>query len=214
MIHLISKPISDIMIPRSEIQGIDINDYWRNMALFMKSASVSTVLLYEENMDQPLGYLKVTDFVTMRKKDITQYVRKPLYIPENKHILPLLSEFKESGHYMAIVLDEYGGTAGLVTLKDILDAIFIKDMLLTLHIQRTGDATWEIDGNTKISDVNFTFDLNLPTESNTIGGYIVNVLGRIPEVGTSIMIDDRYEASVVRGDQRQIESLEFVKRAH
>jgi putative hemolysin len=213
MIHLISKPISDIMIPRAEIKGIEINDSWTHMEQFMKASPVSTVLLYESNVDQPLGYLKVTDFVTLRKKNIRQSLRKPLYIPENKHILPLLSEFKESGNYLAIVLDEFGGTAGLVTLKDILDAIFIKDMILTQHVKRTGETTWMIDGNTKISDVNFTLDLNLPVVSNTIGGYVVNVLGRIPEVGTEIDIDNGFVVLVVKGDQRQIELLEFTKRA-
>jgi putative hemolysin len=212
MIHLIAKPISDIMIPRAEIKGIDIDDSLRDMEQFMKSSAVSTVLLYEGNIDQPLGYLKVTDFVRLRKKNIKQYLRKPLYIPENKHILPLLSEFKESGDYLAIVLDEFGGTAGLVTLKDILDAIFIKDMILTQRIKRTGDTTWSIDGNTKISDINYTLDLNLPTESNTIGGYIVNILGRIPEVGTELEIENRFVVLVVKGDQRQIELLEFSKR--
>jgi len=214
MIHLINKPVSEIMIPRSEVQGIDINDYWSNMERFMKKSSVSTVLFYEETMDHILGYLKVTDFINLKKKDIKRHLRKPLYIPETKHILPLLSEFKESGDYLAIVLDEFGGTAGLVTLKDILDAIFIRDILLARYIRREGENRWYIHGNTKISDVNDTLDLHLPVEYNTIGGFIVNILGEIPKTGTETEIGQGYMVKVAQGDQRQIELLEFTKHDH
>ena len=113
-------------------------------------------------MDHILGYLKVTDFIHLKKKNLRAALREPLYIPETKHVLPLLSEFKARGNYLAIVLDEFGGTAGLVSLKDILDAIFIRDILLSRYIRRIDENKWSVHGSTKISDVNTAFDLDLP----------------------------------------------------
>ena len=211
MIHLINRPISDIMIPRSELQGIDIKDYWINIERFVKESSVSTPLFYDENVDHILGYIKVTDFVTVKKKELRDFLIKPLFIPETKHILPLLSEFKNSRNYLAIVLDEFGGTSGLVTLKDILDAVFIRDIILTRYIQRLNESCWSIQGNTKITDVNSALDLNLPVESNTIGGYVVNLMGEIPPSGTEVDIDGVYRIRVMESDQRQIELVEIRK---
>ena len=211
MIHLINRPISDIMIPRSELQGIDIKDYWIHIEQFVKESSVSTPLFYDENVDHILGYIKVTDFVTVKKKDLRDFLTKPLFIPETKHILPLLSEFKNSRNYLAIVLDEFGGTSGLVTLKDILDAIFIRDIILARYIQRLNESSWSIQGNTKITDVNSALDLNLPVESNTIGGYVVNRMGEIPPSGAEVDIDGVYRIRVTKSDQRQIELVEIRK---
>jgi CBS domain containing-hemolysin-like protein len=214
MIHLINKPISDIMIPRSDLKGVELNDYWSNMERAMKESTVSTLLFYEDSIDHVLGYLKVTDFIHLKKKNIRDTLRKPLYIPETKHVLPLLSEFKASGNYLAIVLDEFGGTAGLVTLRDILDAIFIRDILLSRYIKSTGENSWTVNGSTKISDVNVAFDLNLPVEYNTVGGYIANILGRIPESGVRVPVGEEYTVRIIRSAQRQIELMEFEKRVH
>jgi putative hemolysin len=181
------------------------------MEIFIKESSVSTILFFEESIDHILGYLKINDFINLKKKDIPDLLRKPLFIPENKHILPLLSEFKEKGNYIAIVLDEFGGTAGLVTLRDILDAIFIRDMLLSKYIRQWGRNRWIVLGNTKISDINASFELDLPVESNTISGYLVNILGRIPETGSTFDVIEGYTVKVSKSDRRQIESLEFSK---
>lgn len=212
LIHLINRPISDIMVPRSELQGIDINDYWSNMERMVKESPYSTVLFFDDTIDYILGYIKITDFIHLKKKDIRHNLTRPLFVPETKQVLPLLSEFRKNHNYLAIVLDEFGGTSGIVTLKDILDAIFIRDILLAQLIQKKSDDHWHVQGDTKISDVNSNFDLNLPVESNTIGGYIVNVLGEIPPVGAEIDIDAGYRIRVLESSPRQIENMEFRKR--
>ncbi len=214
MVHLIDKPITDIMVPRSEIRAVDIDEYWAKMEMFIKGTPFSTVLFYEADIDHILGYLKITDLIDMRKKDIRVKLRNPLYFPETKHILPLLSEFKESGNYMAVVLDEYGGTSGIVTLKDILDAIFIRDKILEKFIQKKDTNHWLVHGNTKISDINSALDMNLSQESNTIGGYIVNLIGSIPDVGMVIDITRDFKVNVLRSDKKQVELVEFVKHVH
>lgn len=211
LIHLINKPISDIMVPRSEIRGIDIEDYWSNMECIVRESPYSTVLFFDDTIDHILGYIKVTDFIHLNKKDIRHNLVKPLFIPETKRILPMLSELKKNQNFLAIVLDEFGGTSGIVTLKDILDAIFIRDTLLDQFIQKRSDNSWYIRGDTKISDINSILDLNLPVESNTIGGYIVNVLGEIPSVGAEMDIEGGFHIRVLERSPRQIDNVEIQK---
>lgn len=182
------------------------------MERMVKESPYSTVLFFDDTIDYILGYIKITDFIHLKKKDIRHNLTRPLFVPEIKQVLPLLSEFRKNHNYLAIVLDEFGGTSGIVTLKDILDAIFIRDILLAQLIQKKSDDHWHVQGDTKISDVNSNFDLNLPVESNTIGGYIVNVLGEIPPVGAEIDIDAGYRIRVLESSSRQIENMEFRKR--
>jgi CBS domain containing-hemolysin-like protein len=162
--------------------------------------------------DAGIPSTSISALTNLIHKDIRHNLTRPLFVPETKHVLPLLSEFKRNHIYLAIVLDEFGGTSGIVTLKDILDAIFIRDILLAQLIQKKSDDRWYIQGDTKISDVNSTLDLSLPVDSNTIGGYIVNVLGEIPPVGTEIDIDAGYRIRVLESSPRQIENMEFQKR--
>jgi CBS domain containing-hemolysin-like protein len=209
LIHLIDLPILDLMIPRSDIKGIDINESWVNIEKFIQETSFSTVLFYDEHVDDVVGYVKKNKLLNARKKDLENILIKPLYIPESKHIFTLLREFKQSGKYMAIVLDEYGGTTGLVTVKDILDSIFIRQVLLRKYFQRTSETTWLVRGNTPIPDVNELLHLDVPTEQYTIGGFASNVIGDIPEVGTVVPLDDRYNAKVMKRGEKQIELMEI-----
>jgi CBS domain containing-hemolysin-like protein len=211
LIHLINRPISDIMVPRSEIRGVDIKDYWKNMEKTVKETSYAAVLFFDDTIDRILGYIRVTDFVQLNKKDIRHSLVKPLFIPETKHILPLLSEFKKNRNYMAVVLDEFGGTSGIVTLRDVLDAIFIRDIFLDKLIQKKSDTIWNVRGDAPIADINSMLDLSLPVESNTISGYMVNILGEIPPVGTEMNIEGGYIIRVLERSPRQIENVEFQK---
>ena len=210
----IDKPVQDIMIPRSEIQVISIDDYWSNIEGFIKNTTYSTVLYFKGDIDNIIGYIPMTDMVGLRKKDIKGLLIEPLYVPETKNIFSLLGDFKEWNRSIAIVLDEYGGTSGLVTLKDIIDSILIQDMKVQSLIQQMTKSTWLVHGNTKISDVNMKLGLDLPTESNTMSGYVVNKIGEIPKVGTVVHLPQNIACTIRRSDDRQIELLELKKRDH
>jgi len=213
LLYLIDQPITNIMVPRSDIQGLDIDDHWDAMERFIRESSHSTVLFYKGNIDTIMGYVKKINLLHAKKKDIKTLFKKPFFVPESKQIVPLLSEFKEKKNYIAIVLDEYGGTVGLVTLRDILDSIFIKDILIKNFIQKKALGVWTVRGNTKIYDLNNTLHTELPVESNTIGGYIINMIGRIPEIGTELDIVKNYRVIILVSDSKQIELMEFTKVA-
>jgi len=211
LISHIDKPVTDIMIPRSDIQAIDIGEYWNAVEDFIKVSPFSTVLFYRGNIDNIMGYSLKTDLINVRKKSIKERLRELFYIPESKTIFSLLSDFKERNEFIAIILDEYGGTAGLITLKDILDSIFIQDMRIKYLIQEKGKGSWSIQGNAKISDLNSMLYLDLPTESNTISGYIINRIGSIPKEGSRWNLIKDYTFTIRKSDNRQIELLELKK---
>lgn len=212
LIALIDRPVTDVMIPRSEIKAVNREDPLQVIEEFIKDSTTSTLLFYSKTIDNIVGYALKFDLFELRKKDLNSRLRKPLFIPESKTLFSLLSDFKKGGNFLAVVLDEFGGLAGLVTLKDILDSIFIKDILLKNIIKKVDKNVWVVHGSTKISDVNSLLNLDLPTESNTIGGYIVNMIGKIPTHGFTWTLIDNVELTVLKSDRKQIELLELKKR--
>ena len=211
LISHIDKPITDIMVPRSDIQAIDIDEYWSKIEDFFKNTSYSTVLFYRENIDNIMGYMFKTDLLNVRKKYIKERLRDLYYVPESKTIFSLLQDFKKLNEFIAVILDEYGGTSGLITLKDILDSIFIQDIRQQYFIQEQGKGIWLVRGDTKLSDLNSVLHMNIPTESNTISGYIINKIGTIPEEGTKWDLFPNHRFIIKKCENRQIELVELAK---
>ncbi len=208
LIRIIDTPITDLMVPRSDIAGVDINDHWADMQKQFVHIPYSSVLFYDKNIDNILGYIPKTALLCAKKKDIRALLIEPLFIPESKHILSLLGDFKEQNRYIAVVLDEYGGTTGIVTLKEILDTIFIKDILLKRYLQKKSDDTWLVKGKMKIQDLNDALQLELPTEYSTVSGFVIDLFGGIPEGGTDLEIAEGYTITVLKSDKKQIELME------
>ena len=211
LVELIDKPVTELMIKRSDIKAFDINMKWNNLIDEVKTIPYSEVIFYQNNIDNVIGYVTKDIFISLKKKDLKSRIKEPLYIPESKSILNLLSDFKKNNEFLAIILDEYGGTAGLITIKDILDYIFVKDILIGTNIRKVSDKKWIVDGDTPISSFNNVFNLSLPTESNTIGGYLVNMIGKIPERGEEILISENLKVIVNKSSKKQIDELEIVK---
>ncbi|UCB44382.1 MAG: HlyC/CorC family transporter [Spirochaetota bacterium] len=209
LIGLIDRPVTDIMIPRADIVTIDLNDQWETIERLLHTYPFSSVIFSYENVDNIAGYVLKIDLIDARKGDIKSGLREPLFVPEAKTILSLLSDFKEQKKFIAIILDEYGGTSGLVTMKDLLDSIFIRDIILNEYIHKSAKGVWQIHGNTKITDVNTIVGLNLPTDANTIGNYVVNLSGFVPRTGYSISLDEKYNIKVKKSSDKFISLMEL-----
>ncbi len=210
LVELLEKPVTDIMVPRSEIEACDINAPLHEIRDFVRKSTHTNILFYRENIDNIIGYCPVSDFLGLKqKKEIYSKIIEPLYVPESKNTISLLSEMKELNIILSVVLDEYGGTSGVVTIKDILDAIFIREIVITRYIKKLADNRWIIDGRLPISDFNSYFKTELPEESGTIGGFIINKIGSIPPSGTEIKINNSYIIMVRLSDSKQVESVEI-----
>jgi CBS domain containing-hemolysin-like protein len=209
LIGLIDRPVTDLMIPRADIQAVDLSGEWTQIKAFIANYPYSSIIFFHDNIDNIVGYVNKMDLIKIKKKHLFTVLQEPLFIPEPKTIVSVLSEFKIRNIYIAIILDEYGGTSGLITLKDILDYIFIKDILIKNLIQKKDKSVWTVSGETKIFEINMYFNIDLPVDSNTISGYIVNKSGEIPKEGESLSLAPGIHAKILKSDEKQIDLLEI-----
>jgi CBS domain containing-hemolysin-like protein len=190
--------VEQIMTPRTEVEGIDVVSTLETVKDFVAKAGHSRVPVYEGDLDHIVGVLYVKDLIALLGAepngfDLRQFVRPAVFVPETKLLGDLLGQFKASKVHMAIVLDEYGGTAGLVTIEDVLEEIVgeIQDEYEPPEpdspIHRIDEKVAEVEGRAYVDDVNDELDCDIPDDEDydTIGGFVFSTLGRIPEVGES-----------------------------
>jgi CBS domain containing-hemolysin-like protein len=191
--------VRQVMIPRTEMAAIPVEASLHDLMSLQKEHSYTKFPVYTGDTDHIIGIIYVRDVVdelSMGNLDapIRPFIREAIFLPETTRINAALTAFRESRHHIAIVLDEYGGTAGLVTLEDVLEEIagempdqFEHD---EMEITRLPDGTWRVSGLTLIVDVNEELGLSLSDDNyDTIGGYVMGQLGHIPEKGNEVTVD-------------------------
>lgn len=189
----------EAMKQRLDIIGIDVNESYENIIKTFRNEQFSRIPVYNESMDDIIGILNIKDIIFLSDEeisnfDIKKYLREPFFTYEFKKISQLLEEMKVSKSQMAIVLDEYGATSGLVTIEDLIEVIVgdIEDEYddEVEEIQVIKEDEYIVEGSTKISDVNELIGINLESEEfDSIGGYIIGHLKRFPEQNEVIEID-------------------------
>ena len=189
--------LRDCMIPRNEIVGVDIAETSREQLidLFTRSG-LSKLVVYHDDIDNVLGFIQVSEMFKPSDVNWKDQIKPVIIAPETmlaKKMMPNLLKEKKS---MAIVVDEFGGTAGMVTLEDLVEEIFgdIEDEhdRRKLVARKTGDNSYEFSGRMEIERINEMFDLDLPESDDyqTIAGYIVNRIEMIPNQGEEHIIDN------------------------
>ena len=183
----------DIMVPRVDMVYLDAT--WpleRNLEV-ADSHTYTRYPLCEGDSDHVIGMVHIKDLVRARQTgvDIRQVKREIIFVPETKSIDQLLREFQLKKMHMAVVVDEYGGTAGIVTLEDVLEEIVgeIHDEFEEPRpdVQQVGDGQYLVDGKVMLSDLKIDYEIELPeNESETLGGWVLDALGGIPEVETTL----------------------------
>jgi putative hemolysin len=191
------RPASEVMIPRPEViaieQGSKIADF---LALYAKSP-VSRVPVYQENMDNVIGILSIKDALmalskgTAKDDSIDDLIRPAYFTPETKRISELFAEMRDNNYHMAVVVDEYGGTAGIVSLSRLVEEIVgpVGDELGAAQkdYEIIDEYTYQIDGSMRIEEVNAEMGLELPEgDYETVAGFVLNLLGRIPRQGEQL----------------------------
>lgn len=212
-----------VAIPRTEIVAVEAATPLREVAALAAEEGVTKLPVYEENMDQILGVLHVRDLLRrMVQGDLEQatardLVRDVLYIPESVPVNDLLVQFRARKTHIAIVLDEFGGTLGLVTLEDLLEEIVgdVQDPfdVEPPSIQVRSDGTALIDGMTLIEEINAAFDLHLSDPNyDTIAGFVLGRLDRIPQAGDTVEDPDhRVRLRVAGMDRLRIAQVELTR---
>jgi len=192
VLELTTTMVDEIMMPRTDVQALD-NDFTQEQVWeFVRRAKHSKLPVFKESLDGITGILYAKDlFLYSEKKGWRELVKPAIFIPETKRIDELIEEFYKGKMEVAIVVDEYGGTSGLVTLHDILEELFgeIRDEFAPREslIQQIDKQTYRISGKMPVDDVQEDCDVEVePGEYDTIAGYLLNILGRIPTEGEKV----------------------------
>jgi CBS domain containing-hemolysin-like protein len=190
------KNAREVMTPRTDIVALDVTATLPEVVETVAESGLSRFPVYEETIDDIIGVLLVKDLIpVLASKDQTfslrSLIRPPHFVPGSREVEDVLSDFKHRKEHMAIVLDEYGGTAGVVTMEDLLEEIVGEildeyDEPIDEAIRMTSGETL-LPGNTNISELNEEFGTTVPDDDyTTIGGFIFGALGRLPVVGDRV----------------------------
>ncbi|MCH7592034.1 MAG: HlyC/CorC family transporter [Planctomycetes bacterium] len=196
VIELTDTHVEEIMTPRTDVVGIPIDADYEAVLATIRKKGHSRIPVYEDTIDTILGVLYAKDLL-QRKSDepfsLSSSMRKALFIPERKMVRELLREFQSQKVHIAIVLDEYGGTAGLVTIEDILEELVGEihdeyDETTAVELVRIDERTVEVDARMRVDELNDELDVALPEDEDyeTIGGFVCSRMGKIPKVGEQI----------------------------
>jgi magnesium and cobalt transporter len=212
--------VRDIMVPRSQMAVIERDDPPEKILPVVIESGHSRFPVIGDDRDEVVGILLAKDLLRYfaedsegeRDFDIRECLRPAVFIPESKRLNVLLREFRIGHNHMAIVVDEYGGVAGLLTIEDVLEQIVGDiddeyDVDEGEGIRRESERIYSVPALTRIEDFNQIFGTRFSDEEcDTLGGLVLHELGRMPRRGEAIQIGG-FEIKVVRADRRRIESL-------
>lgn len=206
----------EIMTPRTEIVALPSTTTLEDAIRLIEEAGHSRIPIHEESLDDIKGVLYAKDLLKIRDPkdfDPLKMMRRVPFVPESKRLPDLLRELREQKVHLAIVLDEYGGTAGLVTIEDILEEIVgeIADEYEVSEpepIQRIDEHTLEVDARVHIDELNEELHVELPEDDDydTVGGFVFNVLGKIPQTGEELQ-HENVRIRVLDAEERRINRL-------
>lgn len=193
--------VRQVMIPRTEVIAVEADTRLPEIISLVTHSTFTKFPVYEDDLDNIVGVAHVKDLLAaMQKPDSQNFVarefaREPIYIPETSSVRELLSRFRDDRQHIAIVIDEYGGTAGLATLEDLLEEIVgeVSDPYdeFVPELQALADGSLLVDGLTLIEVVNEQLGLNLKDPSyDTIAGYVLGKLGKIPHLHDTVESED------------------------
>ena len=220
VIELSDVVVSEIMTPRTDMVSVPLSFSWSEALDFITEVGHTRIPAYDQNRDDIVGILYVKDLLPELAKGISppatpwsSLLRQPHFIPETKPVDVLLQEFQRDQQHMVVVLDEYGGVSGLVTMEDVLEEIVGEiideyDKDLVDGIRRLDDRTTDVLGKVHIDEINDRLDLDIPDDGDfdTIGGFVFSELGHVPAVGEKL-VQKNVRITVVEATRRRIERV-------
>jgi magnesium and cobalt transporter len=210
--------VRDIMVPRSQMTVVNRDEEPEVLLKTVIESGHSRFPVIDEDREKIVGVLLAKDLLRLAAQDdvsqfdIKEFMRPAVFVPESKRLNVLLREFRRSRVHMAIVADEYGGIAGLVTIEDVIEQIVgdiddEHDVDEDVNIRRDGEHQYIVRGQTPIDEFNEYFQTDLSDdEFDTVAGLVMKQLGRLPRRGETVQLAD-CELKVMRFDRRRIDSL-------
>ena len=212
--------VRDIMVPRAQMVFVERNELPDKLVELMVESGHSRFPVIGEDRDQILGILLAKDLLRLQIEsaesfEIREYMRPVMFVPESKRLNVLLKEFRQSHNHLAMVVDEYGGVCGLVTIEDVIEQIVGEiddehDVEDDQTIRRESEREFTVRALTPIADFNRYFGTAFSDEEyDTIGGLLMQEFGRLPRRGETIQIGE-LEFRILRADRRRIDLLRVI----
>lgn len=188
--------VNDVMVPRTEIVAIDVDLPYEEIIKIINKEQYSRIPVYENTIDNIIGILYVKDllFMDVNKEspfDLRKYIRQPYFTPEYKSIKELFKEMRTNRNHMVVIIDEYGGTEGIVTIEDVVEEIVgdIEDEYdkKIKEIEVIKEDEYLVNGNVRIDTINELIGTHIESEDfDTIAGFVIGIIDRLPEAGEEI----------------------------
>jgi magnesium and cobalt transporter len=206
--------VGEVMVPRSDVDAIDLRRSTDEILDKIAGVTHSRFPAFRETVDEIEGIIFLHDVFRLARQggvDLASIVKPALFVPETLRLDDMVERFRTSNTQMAIVIDEYGGTAGMVTFEDIIEAVFgrIQDQTEDQRqdIAGAGDGRIVLRGDARLAELNETFGWSLDADDvDTIGGYVMHRLGRIPRVGDAVDASGR-RFRVTKMDVRRVDEI-------
>lgn len=210
--------VRDIMTPRTDIACAPVESTIRDVAELIISTGHSRIPVYKENRDNIVGIIHAKDLLLhsldaeKQLYSAKQVMREPFFVPETKNVMDLLHEFKDRKVHLAVILDEYGGTAGIISIEDVIEQIVGEiedehDAPREDDIVPLDDDVFLISGRTDLEDLAMELDLTVECdEVDTIGGYLSHLAGRVPKPGECFTIANK-RFTVQDADAKQVRTI-------
>ena len=228
VIELGDADVSEIMTPRTDMHMVQVDMPWDEIVADVIQSGHTRIPVYDTTRDDIVGVLYSKDLLPElatgapeSRTPIRDLLRKPLFVPETKPLDLLLEMFQQVRTHIALVLDEYGGVSGLVTIEDVLEEIVGEivdeyDDEVAEEIQRIDADTCEALGRTHVDEINSAMKLELPEDGDfdTIGGFVFTELGRVPLPGETLVWQDQVRIQVLEASKRRIDRVRIQRLAN
>jgi len=218
IVELSETTVKEVMVPRTDTVFLSADDSKEELYTRISESEHSRFPVYKDTVDNVIGILHVKDVLKTLVEDkpfnINELVRKPFFIPVSKHIDDLLRELKRKKVHIAVVVDEYGGVSGIVSMEDIIEEIIgdIQDEFdhETEDVVDLGDGTWLCDARVNLDFLAEETNLELPIDDfDTLGGFVFDLFGKIPVKNEKIEYKD-YDFIIQEMDGHKINSIKIV----
>lgn len=215
------KTAQEILTPRVDLTAIDINDDIEDITKKIIDERFSRIPVYKDSIDNIIGIIHTRDYLEElaynRTPDLKKLIRPAFFVYKTKPLSAILTDFKKQRHHIAVVTDDYGGTLGIVTMEDLLEEIvgdiWDEDEIETPDYQKISNTAYYVSGDMTIGSMLELFNLRddlIESESVSVGGWVMENLGDIPEAGNSFNYNDILSFTVLETDEKRVEKVKVV----
>lgn len=214
--------VNDVMIPRASIVAIPLDCSFKNIISTIKQESHSRMPVYRKDLDDILGMVHIKDIIGFSDDENTEFnlkkiIKNVLFIPPTMPVMNLLLKMQATKLHMALVIDEHGGTDGLITIEDVIEEIVGEiedehDKNDDFNIKKIDQNTFEVKADMTLEDFKHETNMDISHENvDTLGGYIFTKVNRVPFAGEVINVDNQYQFEIMEADPRKIKKIKVVK---